>query len=61
MTEPGSAKSERKPEQEGQPANRVPTVASEDLFQGGGELQILHDGQVYRLRLTRNNKLILQK
>ncbi len=40
---------------------RVPVVASQDLLQGGRELQIIHQGQVYRLCLTQNNKLMLQK
>ncbi|MCL4206150.1 MAG: hemin uptake protein HemP [Pirellulaceae bacterium] len=39
----------------------VPTVRSEELLQGGREVRIVHSGQVYRLQVTRNNKLILQK
>jgi hemin uptake protein HemP len=39
----------------------VPTVRSEELLQGARELRIRHGGEVYRLQLTRNNKLILQK
>ncbi|TVS17599.1 MAG: hemin uptake protein HemP [Planctomycetaceae bacterium] len=39
----------------------VPTVSSKQLLQGGRELRIIHDGQMYRLQVTRNNKLILQK
>jgi hemin uptake protein HemP len=34
---------------------------SEDLFRGTQELIIEHQGQEYRLRLTRNDKLILNK
>ncbi len=45
----------------GEVIGRPPVVDSEDLLQGGRELQIVHQGQVYRLRLTQNNKLILQK
>jgi len=41
--------------------SRLPTVRSEQLLQGGREVQIVHCGQVYRLQVTRNNKLILQK
>jgi hemin uptake protein HemP len=37
------------------------TTRSEDLLQGGRQLRILHGGEEYRLVLTRNNKLILQK
>jgi hemin uptake protein HemP len=36
-------------------------VSSEDLLQGRRGLFILHNGCVYRLLKTRNNKLILQK
>jgi hemin uptake protein HemP len=36
-------------------------VLSSDLLQGQKELLIEHAGEVYRLRLTRNDKLILQK
>lgn len=39
----------------------VPTVHSNVLLAGGRELQIVHGHEVYRLLLTRNNKLILQK
>jgi hemin uptake protein HemP len=48
---------------------RPPTVASPStprvdslrLLRGGRELVIDHAGQEYRLRLTRNNKLILTR
>ncbi|MGB0133578.1 hemin uptake protein HemP [Dokdonella sp.] len=36
-------------------------VDSSSLLQGGRELLIAHAGQEYRLRLTRNDKLILTK
>jgi hemin uptake protein HemP len=36
-------------------------VRSEELLRGRRELQIVHDGSIYRLLLTRDNKLILQK
>lgn len=42
------------------PAGRRP-CRSEDLFGTSNELVILHDGEEYRLRITRNNKLILTK
>jgi hemin uptake protein HemP len=38
-----------------------PTVRSDDLLRKGVELRILHAGEVYRLRITRQNKLILTK
>ncbi len=37
-------------------------IPSDTLFRfGRREVVILHDGQAYRLRLTRQNKLILTK
>lgn len=39
----------------------IPRLKSEDLLRGGHELVIEHQGQEYRLRLTRNDKLILNK
>lgn len=42
-----------------QPARRI--IDSAELLQHGTELQIAHDGAVYTLRLTRQNKLILTK
>ena len=36
-------------------------VRSEEILQGETEVQIVHLDKVYRLRRTRNGKLILQK
>ena len=36
-------------------------LQSADLFQGRREVLILHEGETYRLRLTKNDKLILHK
>jgi hemin uptake protein HemP len=36
-------------------------VDAEDLFHGRREVWIEHEGVRYRLRITRRNKLILQK
>ena len=36
-------------------------LRSEDLFKNGCELIIEHRGEEYRLKLTRNDKLILNK
>ncbi len=36
-------------------------VRAEDLFGDTRELWIEHNGERYRLRITRRNKLILQK
>lgn len=37
------------------------TWSSSQLFGAAREVQILHDGQVYRLRITAMGKLILTK
>jgi hemin uptake protein HemP len=42
-------------------ATPLPRLRSEDLFRTSHELIIEHQGQEYRLRLTRNDKLILNK
>lgn len=36
-------------------------VSSEELFEGYTRLVIVHRGEKYRLMITRNGKLILQK
>ena len=36
-------------------------IQSPQLFQGRKEILISHEGQLYRLRITRQNKLILTK
>jgi hemin uptake protein HemP len=47
----------------GPPPSRQPVkrIAIRDLFEGGREAVLLHDGSEYRLRLTSNGKLILTK
>jgi hemin uptake protein HemP len=47
------------PRQDTQP-NSTP-IDSTSLFQGRQEVVIFHDGHEYRLRITRQNKLILTK
>jgi hemin uptake protein HemP len=37
----------------------TPRIKSEDLFQQQREIEIDHQGRIYRLRLTQLNKLIL--
>jgi len=39
----------------------VRTLRSEELLRGSKEVVIEHAGAVYRLKLTRQNKLILNK
>ncbi len=36
-------------------------IATESLFKDVHEVRILHKGDLYRLRITRNDKLILTK
>jgi hemin uptake protein HemP len=43
----------------GRPTARV--IRSADLLQGAGEVHILHNGEIYRLTVTRACKLILHK
>ena len=44
------------------PPARLKLWRSEDLFgAAANEIAILHDGEEYRLRITKNNKLILTK
>ncbi|MBX9269444.1 hemin transporter HemP [Chromobacterium violaceum] len=38
-----------------------PLLHSRQLFDGGREVRIEHQGEIYRLQLTRNGKLILIK
>lgn len=44
-----------------QPATAAPRIESRHLLHGARELVIEHLGGEYRLRLTRNDKLILTK
>jgi hemin uptake protein HemP len=39
----------------------VPTISADKLLRGHREIAIVHGDAVYRLRVTRNGKLILQK
>lgn len=41
--------------------NVAPVMDSADLFRGEREVCIRHDGELYRLRITRRGRLILQK
>jgi hemin uptake protein HemP len=53
---------EKRPEPRPLPAGIQPRkITSTELLQGKNELWIEHAGQLYRLRVTRSGKLILQK
>ncbi|WP_349435293.1 hemin uptake protein HemP [Pararhizobium sp. A13] len=44
------------------PASQTQRVIdSRDLFRGGNEILISHDGAIYRMKITRQGKLILNK
>lgn len=43
------------------PVAAVRTVTSESLFHGDREIGIDHQGAMYRLKITRQGKLILNK
>jgi len=53
---PFQPREDRKPDG---PERKV--VTSEQLLGGAREIAIRHDGQEYRLQVTRNGKLILTK
>lgn len=42
-------------------SGRYPSLDSGTLFAGNSEIVIAHGAELYRLRLTRQNKLILTK
>ena len=42
-------------------AEIIPTKRAQDLLGERGILRIEHEGEVYTLRITRNNRLILTK
>lgn len=42
-----------------QPASSAPRMQSKDLFRQVNEVEIEHEGRIYKLRLTQYNKLIL--
>lgn len=46
---------------EGRASLALPEVSAELLFRGAKEIVIRHQGDDYRLRITRNDKLILTK
>ena len=44
-----------------QSPKRPKTLKSDDLFEGEKEICIEHNGALYRLKITRQDKLILNK
>jgi hemin uptake protein HemP len=43
------------------PADETRTIRSEEIFAGARVVLIQHADEIYRLMITRNNRLILQK
>jgi len=41
--------------------HKLRTFSSAELFAGGSEIRIMHDQALYRLKITRQGKLILNK
>ena len=59
-TDPGRNSPESSPP--AGPARPLPrNLTSLEILQGDSEVTISHNGEIYRLRVTRNGKLILQK
>ena len=58
--EPANPMSERSASELAAPST-LREINSSNLLQGEKEVLIHHGGEVYRLRLTKNGKLILQK
>ncbi len=48
-------------QQRATPVQRLPSVSTENLFGRGNEVVLVHRGEYYRLRCTKNGKLILNK
>lgn len=42
-------------------SDTAPTIDSAPLFADRSEIQIRHNGQIYRLRATKNGKLVMNK
>ena len=58
---PTAAPSLNQPPESGQRSHPPTPIPADRLFQGSQEIQIIHNSETYRLRITRNGKLILTK
>ncbi|MHC4741096.1 MAG: hemin uptake protein HemP [Planctomycetota bacterium] len=47
--------------QKAEEAQALPTISSDELFRGAREVKLFHGSEEYRLRITKNQKLILTK
>jgi hemin uptake protein HemP len=58
---PNDTETQRSP-QTAPPVGRTQRIVeSRDLFRGDNEILISHDGAIYRMKITRQGKLILNK
>jgi hemin uptake protein HemP len=61
-SEPGAqASGHKQPVEEATAPSRARAIISRDLFRGASEVIIVHRQEEYRLRITRQGKLILTK
>ena len=60
-SDPVSGQESKPVESRAQHRSDAAVLDSRDLLRGQQEVRIQHDGQIYRLRLTRTGKLILHK
>ena len=51
----------RNPEQNSERIRDLPRINSDELFKGAREVKLFHGCEEYRLRITKNQKLILTK
>lgn len=58
---PGTPTPSHGPIESGQPAVASGVIPADLLFKGAQEVRIQHKGDLYLLRITRNDKLILTK
>ena len=56
-----SSESPGSPESSAKPPHPASVIATDALFRGQHEIFISHNGEHYRLRITKNGKLILTK
>jgi hemin uptake protein HemP len=61
MTRPNDPTSHQPDVDADAPQENVRVISAQEIFQGDREICIEHEGEIYRLRITRRNKLILQK
>lgn len=61
MTSTVRVSRELQPEEHVAEVNPPQTYSSRDLFQDKTEIRIQHEGEIYRLRITRSGGLLLNK